>query len=253
MTALDRVHTVDTTVDQPSKRNQGDQSIPTPDASLSSIPPLIAPFPVALHQSRQDGAVKTPRPDLTIGLSHSTVASALRKCGLSKYKADGLLEFLQREDKLCSDPTQDFLNVRFPILVVEGKAYATGKTVFEAENQAAVSGSCMINVQRQLIDLFKFVFPSCERTMSPEGGKTPLAFSICTQGPIMEFWVYYSVVEEGICMHYMNLLKQCHGSLADGLEDFLILLECLMSWYKTDFLREVADMLFDLANYIARS
>lgn len=193
------------------------------------MPPRTAPSPVTLPQSRQDGAVKTPRPDFTIGLRHSTVASALIKRGLSKYKADNLLKFLQREDKLCSDPTQNFLNVRFPILVIEGKAYATGKTVFEAENQAAVSGSCMINLQRQLSGLFKAVFPSSERIINPEGGKTPLAFSICTQGPIIEFWV------------------------ADGLEDFFILLECLISWYKTDFLEEIADELFDLANHIARS
>lgn len=113
--------------------------------------------------------------------------------------------------------------------MIEGKAYATGKTVFEAENQAAVSGSCMINLQRQLSGLFKAVFPSSERIINPEGGKTPLAFSICTQGPIIEFWV------------------------ADGLEDFFILLECLISWYKTDFLEEIADELFDLANHIARS
>lgn len=54
-------------------------------------------------------------------------------------------------------------------------------------------------------------------------------------------------------MHHMNLLKLCYGSLADGLEDFFILLECLISWYKTDFLEEIADELFDLANHIARS
>ena len=76
------------------------------------------------------------------------VASALIKRGLSKYRADDLLKFLQREDKLCSDPTQNFLNVRFPIPVIEGKAYATGKSVFEAENQVAVSGSCIINLQK---------------------------------------------------------------------------------------------------------
>lgn len=250
---MGQVHTADNTVDRPSKRKEGDRSVLTPDASRSSMPPRTAPSPVTLPQSRQDGAVKTPRPDFTIGLRHSTVASALIKRGLSKYKADNLLKFLQREDKLCSDPTQNFLNVRFPILVIEGKAYATGKTVFEAENQAAVSGSCMTNLQRQLSGLFKAVFPSSERTINPEGGKTPLAFSICTQGPIIEFWVHYFVLEEDMCMHHMNLLKLCYGSLADGLEDFFILLERLISWYKTDFLEEIADELFDLANHIARS
>lgn len=101
-------------------------------------------------------------------------------------KADDFLKVLQREQKLCSDPMQNFLNVRFPILVIEGKAYATGKTVFEAQNQAAVSGCCMVNLQQQLTDLFEGVFSN------PRGGKTPLAFSICTEGPHIEFWVHYT-------------------------------------------------------------
>ena len=53
-------------------------------------------------------------------------------------------------------------------------------------------------------------------------------------------------------MQYMNLLKLCHGSLDDGLEDFFMLLERLISWYKNDFLKDVADQLFDLANHTAR-
>ncbi|MCJ1467474.1 hypothetical protein MMC07_006099 [Pseudocyphellaria aurata] len=55
--ALGQVHTVDNIVDRPSKQRHGDQSIPTPDASRSSMLPPTAPSPVALPQSRQDGAV----------------------------------------------------------------------------------------------------------------------------------------------------------------------------------------------------
>lgn len=143
------------------------------------------PPPAAPSQSKQD-PVNTPRPDFTTGLRHSTISNALVMRGFSKIKADDFLEVLQREQKLCSDPTQNFLNVRFPILVIEGKAYATGKTVFEAQNQAAVSGCCMVNLQQQLTDLFEGVFSN------PGGGKTPLAFSICTEGPHIEFWVHYT-------------------------------------------------------------
>lgn len=38
---------------------------------------------------------------------------------------------------------------------VEGKSYATGKTVFEAQNQASVSGSCINNQQHQLANFTK--------------------------------------------------------------------------------------------------
>lgn len=136
--------------------------------------------------SKQDSTIKAPRPDFNIGFRDSTVADALMNRGLSKHEAENFLKLLQREHKLCSDATQNFLNVRFPILVIEGKAYATGKTIFEAENQAAVSGSCMVNLQRQLTDLFTTVFPNPESRPDSEGKKTPLAFPICTWGPIIE-------------------------------------------------------------------
>ncbi|KAL8932835.1 MAG: hypothetical protein Q9216_006650 [Gyalolechia sp. 2 TL-2023] len=230
----------DDIVDRPNKRQQGERSLPSPDTSQSTMPPPAAP-----SQSKQD-AVKTPRPDFTIGLRHSKISNALMKRGLSKFKADDFLKVLQRERKLCSDPTQNFLNVRFPILVIEGKAYATGKTVFEAQNQAAVSGGCMVNLRQQLTDLFEGVFPNLR------GRKTHLAFSICTEGPQIEFWVHYALSEDKVRSHYMNIFRTCYGSLQGGLEDFLMDLERLMRWTKDEFLKEVADQLCKLANHAVR-
>lgn len=168
------------------------------------------------------------------------------KRGLSKFKADDFLKGLQRERKLCSDPTQNFLNVRFPILVIEGKAYATGKTVFEAQNQAAVSGGCMVNLLQQQTDLFEGVFSNLR------GGKTHLAFSICTEGPQIEFWVHYTLSEDNVRSHYMNIFRTCYGSLQGGLADFLIDVERLMRWTKDEFLKDVTDQLCKLANHAAR-
>ena len=230
----------DDVVDRPNKRQQGERSFPSSDTSQSAMPPPAAP-----SQSKQD-AVKTPRPDFTIGLRHSTISNALMKRGLSKFKADDFLKVLQRERKLCSDPTQNFLNVRFPILVIEGKAYATGKTVFEAQNQAAVSGACMINLRQQLTDLFEGVFSNLRDR------KTHLAFSICTEGPQIEFWVHYALSEDNMRSHYMNIFRTCYGSLQGGLEDFLIDVERLMRWTKDEYLKGVADQLRKLANHAAR-
>lgn len=230
----------DDIVDRPNKRQQGERSLPSPDTSQSTMPPPAAP-----SQSKQD-AVKTPRPGFTIGLRQSKISNALMKRGLSKFKADDFLKVLQRERKLCSDPTQNFLNVRFPILVIEGKAYATGKTVFEAQNQAAVSGGCMVNLRQQLTDLFEGVFPNLR------GRKTHLAFSICTEGPQIEFWVHYALSEDNVRSHYMNIFRTCYGSLQGGLEDFLMDLERLMRWTKDEFLKEVADQLCKLANHAVR-
>ena len=230
----------DDTVDRPSKRQQTNLSYLSPGTSQSTMP-----LPAPPLRSKQEIIVKCPRPDFTIGLRHATVANALIKRGLSNFKANDFIKYLQRERELCSDPTQNFLDVRFPILVIEGKAYATGKTVFEAQNQAAVSGSCMINLQQKLADLSKSIYPESERS------KAPLAFSICMQGPHIEFWVHYSLSEDKVRMHYMNIFKTCYGSLQGGLEDFLMDLERLMSWTNDGFLENVAGQLFNLANHAA--
>ena len=230
----------DNVVDRPNKRQQGERSFPSPDTSQPTTPP-----PAALSQFKQH-AVRTPCPAFTIGLRHSTISNALIKRGLSKFKADDFLKALQHERKLYSDPTQNFLNVRFPILVIEGKAYATEKSVFKAQNQAAVSRCCMVNLRQQLTDLFEGVFPNLG------GRKTHFAFSICTEGPQIEFWVHYALTEDNVRSHYMNIFRTCYGSLQGGLEDFLMDVERLMKWTKDEFLEEVADQLCKLANHAAR-
>ncbi len=53
-------------------------------------------------------------------------------------------------------------------------------------------------------------------------------------------------------MHYMNIVKICHGSLKDGLKDLLLDLDSLMSWAGDRFLEDVADQLFKLAEHAAR-
>lgn len=150
-------------------------------------------------------------------------------------------------------PHSEFPDVRFPILVIEGKSYATGKTVFEAQNQAAVSGSCMINLQHQLADLSKSIFPEFEpeSTSKSESSKTPLEFTICSEGPHIELWVHHSSLEDNLRMHYMNVQKICHRSLKDGLKDFLPDLDRLMSWTSRRFLKDIGDQLFKLAEHAA--
>ena len=199
--------------------------------------------PTATSEFTED-TIKTPRPNFTIGLRHSVIANALMERGLSKFEAEEFLEFLQSERKLCLDPTQNFLDVRFPVLVIEGKAYATEETIFEAQNQAAVSGSCMVNLRQQLTDVSYRVFPN------PEDRKTHLAFSICTEGPQIEFWVHYALSEDQVRSHYMNVFRICHGSLQGGLEDFLMDVERLMEWTKDEMLNEIADQLYTLANHV---
>ncbi|KAL8649506.1 MAG: hypothetical protein Q9226_005553 [Calogaya cf. arnoldii] len=234
--------------DGPNKRHQADRPFPSPDTSQSTMPPPPPPAaePATEPQYGQDGAVKTPRPDFTCGLRNSTVTKALLERGLSQLKADNFLEALQLDKRLCSNPTQPFLELRFPIYVIEGKAYSTGKTLFEAENQAAVSGSSMLIMQRQLTNLHDSVLPNHQER------KSPLAFSVCTAGPILELWVHHLETSENITRYHMNIMATCHGSLSDELERFFLKVDCLIRWYKHEFLGEIADQLFAVANHVAR-
>ena len=188
--------------------------------------------------------VKTPRPDITAGLRHFTVVDALVALGLGKIKASGMLEDLQDQRIICSDPVHQLRNIRFPHMVVEGKSYATCKSVFEAQNQAVVSGSCMTNLQHMLTDL-----TGLTEDVSPGSypSKAPLAFSISTQGPQMELWVHYTALEERVRIYNMNLLKTCHVSLEEDVVEFLVMVDRVMSWASTDFLKEIAEQLYSVA------
>lgn len=172
-----------------------------------------------------------------MGLSHSTMVESLVAKGASEDQGDGFLKFLQEQQSLCSAPSQQDIPIRFPLLVVEGKSYSTGKFVFEAQNQAAVSGSCMVNMQHQLAELFGPFAPG------PYTKKEPLAFSICTEGPHIELWVHYTTSENGKRKYNMNILKTCHALLLAGVVDFLVMVDRVLSWASSEFVDDVATQL----------
>ena len=183
---------------------------------------------------------KTPRPIITVGLRHSTVVDALVARGLSEIEAGTILETLQEQQVLCSDPIQQKA-IQFSHLVLEGISYSTGRTIYEAQNQAAVSGSCMTNLQHMLSDLTERASGGSHRT------RTPLAFAICTEGPYMELWVHYTTLMEGVRIYNMNILKVCHGSVEEGVVGFLVMVDLVMSWGSTVFLSETVEQLLLVA------
>ena len=185
--------------------------------------------------------IKTPRPDITAGLLHSTVVNALVARGLDKVEASGILCALQEQRVLCSDTVRHALPIRFPYMVVEGKSYSTGKPVYEAQNQAATSGGCMTNLQHILTDLTERASPGSYYS------KVPLAFSICTEGPYMELWVHYATSTKGVRMYNMNILRTCHASIKKGVVEFITAVDRVMSWARTEFLNEIADQLLLVA------
>lgn len=201
----------------------------TPDGSASTMPP--PPIP-----PKQDvSGVKTPCPDITTGLHHHVVATKLESIGVVSPHCDELLKDLQYEKAVMSCPAQSSLLLRFPSLVVEGKSYATGKSLYEAQNQAAVSGSMMLLVQHQLSELAGDKFSN-----------SPLAFSICTEGPVLELWVHYNTSDAGVRYSKSQFLQVGHASAFNTVVEFLLAVLHIMRWAKSIFLNDIAEKLLSV-------
>ncbi|KAL9039410.1 MAG: hypothetical protein Q9180_002545 [Flavoplaca navasiana] len=235
--------------DRPNKRQQAESSYISPHSSESAIPASCTPLdnsgppmPPPLAPPRQEiSMLKTPRPDITIGLRDTTVIEKLKEKGLRALEASDFLKALQNQQILYSNPLQPAYPLRFPPLVVEGKSYSTGRPVFEAQNQAAVSGSCMTNLQHKLTELTERTSPKSHQS------KDPLAFSICTEGPMMQLWVHYTTLVDGERMYNMNILRICHAStqpfLQEGVKEFFKAVFGVMQWSTLDFLDGLVEQL----------
>ncbi|KAL8932234.1 MAG: hypothetical protein Q9211_006438 [Gyalolechia sp. 1 TL-2023] len=245
---------IDTAVDSPNrpdKRQQAAASYVSPERSETTLPsscipsdnpgPPMPPPPPPAPPNQDICIVKTPRPDITIGLRDTILIAQLKAKGLRELQASDFLKALQNQQVLCSNPLRPAYPMRSPPLVVEGKSYSTGRPVFEAQNQAAVSGSCMTNLQHRLAELTKRTSPG------PHQGKEPLAFSICTDGPIMQLWVHYTTLMDGEHMYNMNIVRRCHASsqpfLQEGVKDFFKAVSGVMRWAVSDFLDDIVEQL----------
>ena len=188
--------------------------------------------------------VKTPRPDISIGLSDAAVVNALQSRGLTEKGAKSLLKNLATPDArngdrplLCSEPTQAALQIRFPFLPVEGKSYATSRTIYEAQNQAAVSGACSLKILHDLDDLARKADPRsyCKGQL--------IVFSICTEGPTHELWAHYITVEDGDRMWHMVIVKTCNMAVCSEIPGFLEAVDNVMHWGTGEHLEKTANQL----------
>ncbi|KAL8943667.1 MAG: hypothetical protein Q9211_000902 [Gyalolechia sp. 1 TL-2023] len=211
----------------PNKRQQLDPPI-QPGGSQPTMAPPPPPPP---RVDQENLPIKTPRPDL------SSITRPFMAQGVSEVKANRFLQVLQRRQILCSDPTQQAHSICFPPIAVEGKSYATGKTVFEAQNQASVYGTSMTCLQHELAKLTE------SASRGSYHSKAPMAFTICTEGPYFELWVHYTTSQEGVHMYNMNILKICHASLPEDVTEFLVMVDKVMSWASTDLVNDIVEQL----------
>ena len=152
------------------------------------------------------------------------------------------------EPALILVPTQRPSTLVFPFAVVEGKAYSTGKLIFEAQNQAAVSGASGLKIQLCLNALVKRATATRSDISSASLEEQPaLFFSMCTEGPYYEFWGHYTYIEDGERKFNMALLKSCNGLLLEGLEDFVVAIDNVLRWGTGSFLDSVVERLEKVA------
>lgn len=217
------------------------------------LPPPICP----VESDKDSSLIKTPRPDITIGIFHGALNTALQSQGLNDTEAEDLLRALQKqmtcrkgnqESALCSEPTSRPLEIRFPFLIVEGKSHATGKHIFEAQNQAAVSGACALKI---LHDLDELVDRASQGHSSTEDSR--LVFSICTQGPFHELWAHYTVVVNGIRNFHMIPVQACRAPILKGVLEFLVMVDNVMSWGTGEFLDGIVERLGKVATRAVRA
>ena len=188
--------------------------------------------------------IKTPRPDISIGFSDAAVVDALQLLGLTRKDAKDLLIALAVPDArnggkplLCFGCAKQELQIRFPFMLVEGKSYATGRTIYEAQNQAAVSGACALEILHRLDDLAQKAKPS-NRSKGPH-----IVFSVCTQGPIHELWVHYTTEEDGDRIYNHKIWKSCNMAVECEVLGFVKALDDVMKWGTDGHLEKIATRL----------
>ena len=188
--------------------------------------------------------VKTPRPDISIGLSNDAVVDALQSPDLTRKVAKNLLTALAAPDArnggkplLCLGSTKQEVQIRFPFMQVEGKSYATGRTIYEAQNQAAVSGACALEILHRLDDLAQKAKPS-----SQFKGQH-IVFSVCTQGPIHELWVHYTTEEDGDRIYNNKIWKSCNMAVECEVPGFLEAVDNAMGWGPGEHLQKIVNQL----------
>lgn len=180
-----------------------------------------------------------------MGIHLSTLSSALSLQDPDGVNTEDFLQWLQDEvvqqksdgplePMLILVPAPRALKLAFPFAVVEGKAYSTGKQIFEAENQAAVSGACGLKIQLDLNDLVDRGATCTE---------PPLFFTFTTQGPIHELWAHWTVDEEGVRMFGSKLLDSSNALLLNQAEDVITRLENVSCWGLGPFMASVVERL----------
>ena len=235
-----------------------DASDSTPADKLPESRTMPPPPIISVPKKEGDrSSIKTPRPAISMGTEEATLISALSSKSLNNSRAKQFVKELQnmipREEgepekpMLIFKPALRASDLVFPFAVLEGKAYSTGSQIFGAENQAAVSGACGLKIQLCLDEVVNRATTSFDIALTPSNTMRPLFFSICTQGPIHELWAHYTLLENDVRTFNQTLLKICHGTLRESVDEFIVAVDNVCRWGTGKFLESVVERLRKVA------
>ncbi|KAK7426722.1 hypothetical protein QQZ08_006758 [Neonectria magnoliae] len=222
---------------------------------LVSTPSLPAELPADLKERFYCSKIKTPHPDLFIGLQVEGLISALSSEHLDSTEAREFIRWIQ-EDRVQHDPDGPFepivllspanlaSGLGFPFLIIEGKAYSTGQQLFEAENQAAVALACA----HKILFCLDSEARSGEQT---ENTRPRVLFSLTTQGPVHELWAHWTVVRGGRRAFESMLWGSWNAALRDRAEEFIVKLNNVLVWGMGPFMESVVENLGEIAKQAA--
>lgn len=242
----------------PKRQQQCNNEYMSPESSMTSattpsakdlqesiMKPPAVPAPEKDHRS----PVKTPYPDFSIGIDLDSLISALYPT-LDSNGAKSFIDWLQEEmvQYESGGPSEPMLipipapragDLAFPFAVIEGKAYSTGKQIFEAENQAAVSMACAHNILHRLDRM--------ANNGTTASTQTRVLFSITTEGPIHELWAHWTVVKVGVRMFESMLWDSWNGLVQSRALDFIVKLHSVCVWGTGPFMESAVEGLKKVA------
>lgn len=249
----------DTSAPLPKRQQQNANQYMSPESSMTNAATPSAnnsqesstkPPPVPAIEKEDRSPIKTPHPDLSMGIYLDALISDLSQ-DLDEDKATELIDWLQTEmvqhesggplePMLISVPAPRALDLAFPFAVVEGKAYSTDKQIFEAENQAAVSVACAHNILHRLDRM-------ANRGAAAAKTQPRVLFSFTTQGPIHELWAHWTIVKAGVRIFESKLWDSWNGLVQERAEEFIIKLNSVCDWGTGPFMKSVVEGLGKVA------
>lgn len=132
---------------------------------------------------------------------------------------------LQSNGDLTSDPTAQGSALCFPFFIAEAKSGATGGNMFQAQNQAAVSGAMAINILRGL-----------QKSYGDAGFSDDdlplLVFSAVNEGPVHELWAHYWNANKG--SHSMTCIGVWRTTNAKGARELVGVVASILRWGASD-------------------